>query len=186
MNIITTGLEGVIIIEPKIFRDDRGFFTESYSKRKFEELGLNYDFIQDNHSLSVQEGTVRGLHYQMAPKAQTKLVRVLAGAVLDIAIDIRKGSPTYKKWVSTILTAQNMREFIVPRGFAHGVCSLTPNTEIFYKVDEFYSPECDRCIRWDDPEIGITWPYSKPLLSDKDNNAPLLRDAENNFIYGEI
>ena len=186
MNIITTRLDGVIIIEPEVFRDDRGFFTESYSKRKFTEAGYDYDFVQDNHSLSINEGTIRGLHYQKNPKAQTKLVRVTQGAALDVAIDIRHGSPTYLQWVSIELSAENMRQFIIPRGFAHGICTLLPNTEILYKVDQFFAPECDCAIRWNDPEIGIEWPYREPLLSDKDRNAPLLKNAENNFVYGEV
>lgn len=186
MNIIKTRLDGVIIIEPKVFRDQRGFFTESYSFKKFEEAGLHYNFIQDNHSLSVREGTIRGLHYQVNPKAQTKLVRILKGEALDVAIDIRQGSPTYRQWISITLSAENMRQLIIPRGFAHGICTLAPDTEVFYKVDEFYAPDCDRAIRWNDPDIAIEWPYNDPLLSEKDRNAPLLKDAENNFIYGEI
>lgn len=186
MNIIKTRLDGVIIIEPKVFRDERGFFTESYSFKKFEEAGLHYNFIQDNHSLSVREGTIRGLHYQANPKAQTKLVRILKGEALDVAIDIRLGSPTYRQWISIKLSTENMRQLIIPRGFAHGICTLAPDTEVFYKVDEFYAPDCDRAIRWNDPDIAIEWPYNDPLLSEKDSNAPLLKDAENNFIYGEI
>jgi len=186
VNIIKTKLDGVIIIEPKVFRDERGFFTESYSLKKFREAGLNYNFIQDNHSLSVSEGTIRGLHYQANPKAQTKLVRILKGEALDVAIDIRQGSPTYRQWISITLSAENMRQLIIPRGFAHGICTLTPDTEVFYKVDEFYALDCDRAIRWNDPDIAIEWPYNNPLLSEKDRNAPLLKDAENNFIYGEI
>ncbi len=185
MNITKTKLNGPVIIEPKVFRDERGFFTESYSKRTFEENGLYYNIVQDNHSLSVLEGTIRGLHYQINPKAQTKIVRALRGAVLDVAVDIRRGSPTFGQWVSVILTAENMRQFIVPGGFAHGICTLTPNTEIYYKVDEFYAPECDRAIRWDDPELAIDWPYSNPILSEKDRNALFFKEAEINFTYEE-
>jgi len=183
MDIRTTAIPGVVVVTPRIFRDERGFFTESYSKRTFEAAGLVYDLIQDNHSLSVDPGVVRGLHYQMNPKAQTKIVRVTRGAIFDVAIDIRQGSPTFGQWVSEILTAENGRQLIVPKGFAHGFCTLVPNTEVMYKVDEFYSPEHDRGIRWNDPDLNISWPYDNLILSDKDRNAPTLKEAENNFVY---
>ena len=180
---IPTKLEGVYILEPTVFEDHRGFFMESYNKKDFEEIGLYFDFVQDNHSLSVKAGTLRGLHYQLNPKAQTKVVRCLRGAIYDVVVDIRKGSPTFGQWVGVILTADNKRQIVVPKGFAHGVLTLVPNTEIMYKVDEYYSPEHDRAIRWDDPTIGIDWPVSTPILSDKDRNAPLLEEAEINFYY---
>ncbi|MGE4317507.1 MAG: dTDP-4-dehydrorhamnose 3,5-epimerase [Deferribacterales bacterium] len=183
MKIIKTKIPDVVLLEPKVFGDHRGFFMESYSKKTMESLGLKYELIQDNHSLSAQAFTMRGLHYQKNPDAQTKIVRVLAGAILDVVVDIRKGSPTYGQHVSVILTAENKRQIIVPKGFAHGVLTLVPDTEIMYKVDAFYSPECDRGIRWNDPALGIEWPTDTPVLSDKDANSPLLADADNNFVY---
>lgn len=184
MNIIKTKLEGVLILEPKRFGDHRGFFQESYSKKVFESFGLNYDLVQDNHSLSVEAGTLRGLHYQTAPKAQTKIVRAVTGAILDVVVDIRKNSPTYGKYISAILSADNNRQIIVPKGFAHGVLTLVKNVHLLYKVDEFYSLENDRGIRWNDPELDVDWNWSKPILSEKDESAPLLKDADNNFVYG--
>ncbi len=178
-----TRLEGVYILEPTVFEDHRGFFMESYNKKDFEEIGLNFNFVQDNHSLSAKAGTLRGLHYQLNPKAQTKIVRCLRGAIYDVVVDIRKGSPTFGQWIGVILTADNRRQIVVPKGFAHGILTLVPETEIMYKVDEYYSPEHDRSIRWNDPEIGIDWPISNPILSEKDKNAPLLSDAEINFYY---
>lgn len=178
MKIISTKLEGVVIIEPAVFGDNRGFFMESYNDKKFKELGINRSFVQDNHSLSVEPGVLRGLHYQLNPKAQTKLVRVAAGAIYDIAVDIRKSSPTFGQWVGVILSAANKRQLLVPQGFAHGFCTIVPNTEVLYKVDEFYSPEHDRGIAWNDPALGIDWPTATPVLSDKDTKHPLLKDAE--------
>lgn len=185
MDIRTTALTSVIVVTPKIFRDERGFFTESYSKRTFDAAGLIYDFVQDNHSLSVDIGVIRGLHYQMNPKAQTKIVRVTRGAILDVAVDIRRGSPTYGHWIAERLTAENGSQLIVPKGFAHGFCTLEANTEVMYKVDEFYSPEHDRNIRWDDPDLNIDWPTDQPILSEKDRKAPSFAEAENNFVYEE-
>jgi dTDP-4-dehydrorhamnose 3,5-epimerase len=180
---IETGLEGVYILEPTVFRDHRGYFFESYSKRDYEELGLELEFVQDNHSFSREAGVLRGLHYQKEPMAQTKVVRVVSGAILDVVVDIRKGSPTFGKWISAILTGDNFRQIVVPKGFAHGILTLVPNTHLLYKVDQFYSPEHDRAIRWDDPELGIEWNWDNPILSEKDRNAPLLRDADINFYY---
>lgn len=181
MKVIETKLDGVAIIEPDVFGDHRGFFMESYNQKKFQELGLDFNLIQDNHSLSVQAGTIRGLHYQLNPKAQTKIVRALTGAIYDVVVDIRKNSPTYGQWIGVILTAENKRQIVIPKGFAHGICTLVENTQIMYKVDEYYSPEHDRGILWNDPELGISWPTSNPVLSDKDKNQPALRDAEINF-----
>lgn len=181
MKIIKTKLEDVIIIEPAVFGDHRGYFMESYNKNVFSEQGIEYDFVQDNQSLSVETGVIRGLHYQLAPKAQTKLVRALTGAIYDVAVDIRKGSPTYGQWVGAILSEDNKRHLLVPKGFAHGFCTLVPNTIVAYKVDEYYSPEHDRGILWNDPAIGVDWPTSKAVLSEKDQKHPLLKDAENNF-----
>ncbi|GLI09891.1 dTDP-4-dehydrorhamnose 3,5-epimerase [Paenibacillus tyrfis] len=181
MNIIPTKLEGVVIVEPAVFGDNRGFFMESYNGEKFKKFGIDHQFVQDNHSLSVESGVLRGLHYQLNPKAQTKLVRVAAGAIYDVAVDIRKDSPTFGQWVGVILSAANKRQLLVPKGFAHGFCTLVPNTEVLYKVDELYSPEHDRGIAWNDPALGIDWPTANPILSDKDGKHPVLNDAEINF-----
>lgn len=183
MNILKTDINGLIIIEPKLFGDHRGWFTETYSKEKFQKLGIDIDFIQDNHSFSAQMGTLRGLHFQLDPKAQTKLIRCTKGKILDVAVDIREGSPTYRKWVSVELTAENQKQLLIPKGFAHGFLTLTDNVEVQYKVDEYYSPENDRSIRFDDPEIGVVWGDDSPILSDKDLNAPLLKDSDVNFKY---
>jgi dTDP-4-dehydrorhamnose 3,5-epimerase len=171
-----TALDGVYILEPKVFEDERGFFMESYNKKDFEELGLYYDLVQDNHSLSVKAGVLRGIHFQLNPKAQTKIVRCLSGAIYDVVVDLRKSSKTFGKWISVILTADNKRQIVVPKGFGHAILTLVPNTEILYKVDEYYSPEHDRAIRWDDPDLAIDWPVSNPILSEKDKNAPYLKD----------
>ncbi|UJF32081.1 dTDP-4-dehydrorhamnose 3,5-epimerase [Paenibacillus hexagrammi] len=183
MKVIATRLPEVLVFEPTAHGDHRGFFMESYNRQALAQFGMQHDFIQDNHSLSVQPGILRGLHYQLAPKAQTKLVRVLSGAVYDVVVDIRKGSPTFGEWVGVLLSADNKRQILVPKGFAHGVCTLVPNTELLYKVDEYYSPEHDRGIQWNDPQLGIDWPVSSPVLSDKDRHHPPLQSAENNFVY---
>jgi dTDP-4-dehydrorhamnose 3,5-epimerase len=183
LKIIKTKLDGVLLLEPKVFADGRGFFQESYSKKMFQELGLEYELIQDNHSLSVEAGTLRGLHYQISPKAQTKIVRVVTGAILDVVVDIRRGSPTYGEHITAILSADNHRQILIPKGFAHGLLTLVPNVHLLYKVDEFYSFEHDRNIRWDDPELNIDWNWNTPILSEKDREAPLLKDADNNFVF---
>ncbi|MFN3788124.1 dTDP-4-dehydrorhamnose 3,5-epimerase [Sulfurihydrogenibium azorense] len=184
---LETPLKGVYILEPAVFQDHRGFFMESYNKKDFEEVGIDINFLQDNHSLSVQPGVLRGIHFQLNPKSQTKLVRCLKGAVYDVIVDLRKGSPTYLKWISVILTEHNKRQVIVPKGFGHAILTLVPNTEVFYKVDEYYSPQHDRSIRWNDPDLAIEWPLKDPVLSDKDSNAPFLKDIEDeiNFVYEE-
>lgn len=183
MNIVKTEIEDVIIIESKVFGDHRGWFTETYSKEKFKELGVDIDFIQDNHSFSAQKGTLRGLHFQLNPMAQTKLVRCTKGKILDVAVDLREGSPTYKKWIAVELTEENKKQLLIPKGFAHGFLTLTDDVEVQYKVDEYYSPESDRSIRYDDPEIGVDWGIEDPILSEKDLNAPLLKDSNLNFKY---
>lgn len=177
MKIIPTKLDGVLVIETDVFGDHRGFFTESYNEEKFKAAGIEYNFIQDNHSLSSEAGTVRGLHFQLAPKAQTKLVRVAVGAIYDVAVDLRGDSPTYGQWVGVILSESNKRQLLVPKGFAHGFCTLTPNTQVMYKVDEYYSREYDRGILWNDPDIGIDWPTDRVVLSDKDKVHPGVREA---------
>ena len=183
MLVIGTKLQGLKLIEPSVHEDHRGFFFESYSEEKFHEHGIEIKFIQDNHSLSVEAGVVRGLHYQISPRAQSKLVRVTAGAIYDVAADIRVGSPTYGNWQGFILSASNKRQLLIPSGFAHGFCTLVPGTEVQYKVDEFYAPKYDRGILWSDPALGIDWPVTSPILSEKDARLPYLADAENNFLF---
>lgn len=178
-----TKLSGIKLIEPVVYEDNRGFFIESYNAERFAANGITTNFVQDNHSLSVQSGVVRGLHYQLNPKAQTKLVRVTAGAILDVVVDIRRGSPTFGHWESFELSAHNKHQLLVPHGFAHGFCTLAPNTEVQYKVDRLYSPAHDRGIAWNDPQIGIRWPVANTILSDKDARNPLLAEAEYNFDY---
>lgn len=185
MQKIETALEGVYILEPLVRGDHRGYFMESYSSSMFGQLGLARDFVQDNESFSAQKGTLRGLHFQNNPMAQCKVVRVTRGALLDVAVDIRKGSPTYCKWVSVELSAENKRMLFIPRGFAHGFVTLTDDVQFLYKVDNLYSPACDRGIRFDDPAIGVDWGIQNPILSAKDTNAPFLKDSDCNFVYGE-
>ena len=184
MNVIETELAGVRILEPQVFGDARGWFMESWSKKKMEDAGIFVDFVQDNHSFSAQKGTLRGLHYQLNPMAQAKLLRVSRGAIFDVAVDIRRGSPTYAKWVGVELSAENYRQLFIPRGFAHGFITLTDNVEVQYKADNLYAPDCDGNIRWDDPEIGVAWPIAPTVLSEKDGTAPLLAvRKELNFTY---
>ena len=183
MKKIETGLDGAVIIEPDIFGDARGWFYESYSKTKLEQLRIYADFVQDNRSYSAQKGTLRGLHCQTEPKAQSKLLTCLRGAILDVAVDIRKGSPTYMKWTAVELSGENKRMFFIPKGCLHGFVALTPDVEVSYKVDEYYSPENDRSIRFDDPSIGVDWGVENPILSAKDENAPLLADSDVEFDF---
>jgi len=181
MKWMPTKLDGVVVIEPEVHRDHRGFFMESFNRSKLEQQGLAIEFVQDNQSLSVQPGVIRGLHYQIHPKAQTKLVRVLAGAIYDVAVDLRRESPTFGQWVGVILSEDNKRQLLVPKGFAHGFCTLARNTEVLYKVDEYYAADHDRGIVWNDPSLGIDWPVTEPVLSDKDRDLPLLKHADINF-----
>lgn len=183
MEIIKTKLPGVFILEPKIFGDHRGYFMESWSKREMERLGLHFDFFQDNQSFTAERGTLRGIHFQQDPNAQAKIVRVVQGSVFDVAVDLRKGSPTYKQWVGVELSSQNHRQFLIPRGFGHGFVTLTDNVLFLYKADSFYSPECDRGIYFADPEIGVDWGFTDPILSEKDSHAPLLKDSDCNFVF---
>ena len=186
MNIEETSLKGVYVITPQVFGDARGWFMESWSKRKMEEAGIFVEFVQDNHSFSAQKGTLRGLHYQLNPMSQAKLIRCTRGELLDVAVDIRKGSPQYGKWVSVRLSAENKKQIFIPRGFAHGFITLTDNVEVQYKADNYYAPECDGNIRWNDPQIGIDWELEPVILSDKDEKAPLLSERTNlNFVYEE-
>jgi len=174
MKFIPTEIPDVVLIEPKVFKDDRGFFLESYSRKKFEEAGIPVEFVQDNHSRSVK-GTLRGLHAQVR-SPQGKLVRVLEGEVLDVAVDIRRGSPTFGKWVGRRLSAENFLQLYVPVGFLHGFCALTETVQFSYKCTDFYDPEGEIGVRWDDPEIGIEWPVTEPVLSKKDAAYPALSE----------
>jgi dTDP-4-dehydrorhamnose 3,5-epimerase len=179
------GLSEVIVIKPEALADERGWFLETYRKSEFEKHGIPFEFIQDNHSRSVGKGILRGLHYQKRPAAQGKLVRCVVGEIFDVAVDIRKGSPTYAKWVSTTLSAANREMIWVPPGFAHGVLTLSDVAEITYKMTSEYSPSHDRSVRWNDPSIGVNWPIANPILSKRDAEAPLLKDVDNNFIWRE-
>lgn len=178
-----TSLEDVYIITPQVFGDHRGWFCETYSAEKFKEIGIDTVFVQDNQSFSAQKGTLRGLHFQNNPMAQTKLLRCTRGKILDVAVDLRKGSPNYKKWVSVELSAENKKMIFIPKGFAHGFVTLSEDVEVQYKVDNYYSPENDRSVRFDDPAIGVDWGIENPVLSNKDLNAPLLADSDVNFIF---
>jgi len=179
MRVVKTVLDGVYVIEPTVYEDERGFFFESYNEREFKKLGITDKFVQDNHSKS-RRGVLRGLHYQIC-HPQAKLVRVVVGEVFDVAVDLRKNSPTFGKWVGVILSADNKKQVYIPVGFAHGFLALSEWAEVLYKTTDFYFPKYDRSIRWDDPDIAIEWPLEKnekPLLSAKDAGAPFLRDAE--------
>ncbi len=181
---VTEGrLAGVKLIEPTVLEDARGYFLESYQAIRYGEIGLPQIFIQDNHSLSKEAGVIRGLHYQLCTEAQSKLVRVTAGAIYDVVVDIRQSSPTYGQWEGFELSADNKLQLFVPVGFAHGFCTLVPNTEVQYKVDRLYSKEHDRGILWNDPAIGIKWPTTQPILSEKDAGHLVLAKAEHNFKY---
>ena len=181
MKFTETEIPGVYAVEPAVFGDHRGFFMESWSKRAFEEAGLHYNFVQDNHSSSTVKGTLRGIHFQRGEKAQAKLVRCTRGAVLDVAVDLRPSSPTYKKWVAVELNAENKKQLLIPRGFGHGFVTLTDNVEFLYKADNYYAPEADGGIRWNDPELAVEWGVGAPILSDKDSKSPFLKDAVTGF-----
>jgi dTDP-4-dehydrorhamnose 3,5-epimerase len=183
MKVTAFAIPDVKLITPKRFGDSRGFFSEIYNKRAFASAGITFDFVQDNHSLSAETGTVRGLHFQRPPYAQTKLVRVAKGRILDIAVDLRRASPSYGKSVSAELSADNGMQLLIPAGFAHGFCTLEPNTEVLYKVDAYYAPEHDAGVLWSDPAIQIDWPVtaSAAKLSDKDAKLPLLSQISSPF-----
>lgn len=174
----------LILIEPARFGDERGFFSEVWSRRTLTAHGITADFVQDNHSLSRQKGVVRGLHFQRPPSAQAKLVRVVRGSILDIAVDIREGSPTYGQHVACELSSVNWQQLWIPAGFAHGFVTLEEDTEVLYKVDAYYDREADAGIAWDDPALGIDWPVKDPILSDKDRNEPRLADIAPPFPKG--
>ncbi len=185
---VITNLPGVFLITPRIFQDSRGFFMESYTRNDFQKIGIPDEFVQDNHSCS-QKGVLRGLHFQSA-YPQGKLVRIVRGAIFDVVVDIRKGSPSYKKWVAIPLSASDHSSLWVPPGFAHGFLSLGDNTHVIYKTTEYYHPEYDAGIRWDDPDLDIPWPLKDlgmeiPLISPKDAALPLLSEMESPFFFGE-
>lgn len=190
LKVTTTNLQDVKIIEPAVFGDNRGFFTETYSERDFKDAGINIDFVQDNHSLSTQAGVLRGLHFQRGKAAQTKLIRVVSGAVLDVIVDVRKGSPTYKKWEGYIISESNHRQLLVPKGFAHGFVTLTDNVNFLYKCDNYYDAEADGGISFKTPELNINWPidFDTAITSEKDAAQPTFTEFEkdNPFVYGEI
>ncbi|CAO3383394.1 dTDP-4-dehydrorhamnose 3,5-epimerase [Azospirillum argentinense] len=183
MDVVALSIPDVKIIRPKKFGDHRGFFSETYNKKTFEAAGLHHDFVQDNQSLSAEVGTVRGLHFQLPPFAQDKLVRVVRGAILDVAVDIRKDSPTFGQHVSAVISAEEWNQILVPVGFAHGFCTLEPNTEVVYKVTNYYSAAHDRGLLWNDPDLGIEWPVAagKALLSDKDLKHPRFAELSECF-----
>ena len=181
MKVIETEIPGVLIIETDVFGDHRGYFTETYSKPKYEKLGITVDFVQDNMSFSGQKGTLRGLHWQNPPYAQSKLVSCTKGKVIDVAVDIRKGSPTYGKWVSVELSAENKKQLLIPRGFGHGFVTLTDDVEFLYKADNYYASEADAGIRWNDPDVGVEWGVENPILSEKDKKNPFLKDCKELF-----
>ncbi len=183
MNIIPTELKDLYILEPEVHGDHRGWFMESWSQRTMEEHGLFYHFVQDNHSYSTVKGTLRALHCQKGEASQAKLVRCAKGSILDVAVDVRQGSPTYKKWIAVELSAANFRQLLVPRGFLHGYLALTDEVEFLYKTDNFYNKEADRSVYWNDPELGVDWGIKEPILSEKDARAPLFKDSDLDFIY---
>jgi dTDP-4-dehydrorhamnose 3,5-epimerase len=178
MDVQALAIPDVKLITPKVHRDARGLFCETYRADALTRAGVDITFVQDNYSLSTQKGVVRGLHFQTAPHAQDKLVRVIRGSILDVAVDLRRSSPTYGKHVSAVLSADNWAQLLVPVGFAHAFLTLEPNTEVAYKVSAYYAPECDKGLRWNDPALGIAWPIdpADAILSEKDQNLPLLKD----------
>jgi len=175
-------IPGVILVTPKSFPDERGFFLESFKESEFASNGIKTKFVQDNFSHSVK-GVLRGLHYQKNPKAQAKLVIALRGEIFDVAVDIRKNSPTYGKWVGEILSESNHNSLYIPEGFAHGFCVLSEEADVLYKVSQEYSTEDEKGIIWNDPEINIAWPVDKPILQEKDSELPILKNEDNNFVY---
>lgn len=175
----------VVLLTPKVFQDARGFFSETYSRRTLAEAGIDVDFVQDNHAFSREKGVVRGLHLQTPPAAQGKLVRVTRGAIFDVAVDVRQGSPTFGKHVSATLTAENFWQLWVPPGFLHGYATLEPDTEVIYKVTAYYAPACDRCVMWNDPALAVAWPIAPgdAILSDKDRGGRPLSEHPPYFQY---
>ena len=185
MKIQSLAIPEVKLITPTVFSDDRGVFCETFVDRAVEVAGVRQRFVQDNHSVSIPRAVVRGLHFQIPPRAQDKLVRVVRGSIFDVAVDIRVGSPTFGKHVSAVLSASNWSQILVPKGFAHGLCTLEPNTEVIYKVNDYYAPGCDRGLQWDDPALGIAWPVavSEAILSPKDRLHPCIAELPVHFRY---
>lgn len=183
MKVTKTKLAGVVILTPEVFGDHRGFFMESWSKRRMEEAGLPYDFVQDNHSSSTVKGTLRGIHFQRGEWSQAKLVRCTRGAVLDVAVDLRKSSPTYTQWVGVELSEENKQQLLIPRGFGHGFVTLTDDVEFMYKADNYYAPQADGGIRWNDPDIGVDWGIDDPILSDKDTKNPFFQQIKEHLDF---
>lgn len=183
MKIINTEIAEVKIVKPQVFGDNRGWFYESYSYEKLKNLGIDTCFVQDNRSYSAEKGTLRGIHFQKTPMAQTKLITCTRGRILDVAVDLRKGSPTYLKWISVELSEDNKLMLYIPKGFGHGFVTLSENVEVLYKVDEYYSKEHDRSIKFDDKEIGVNWGTVNPVLSEKDKTAPTLSESDVDFVY---
>jgi len=183
MRLIETGLPGLALLEPKLIRDERGFFLETYSQMKFAALGIHAAFVQDNHAYSAPAFVLRGLHFQRPPFAQAKLASVVRGRVLDVAVDLRQGSPTFGRHYCVELSAENFLRLFIPRGFAHGYATLTPDTEFLYKVDAPYDAASDAGILWNDPDLGIPWPECEPVLSAKDRVLPRLKDFRTPFVF---
>lgn len=183
MDIERLAIPDVVVFRPKRFGDHRGFFSETFRKSVLAEVGIDAEFVQDNHSLSAERGTIRGLHFQTPPRAQHKLVRVVRGAILDVAVDIRTGSPTYGRHVAVEISADAWNQILVPIGFAHGLCTLLPDTEVLYKVSDYYAPDCDAGLLWNDPALGIAWPVAEAdaVLSDKDRRHPVLAELPEVF-----
>jgi len=188
MDVRTTSLQGVLVLKPRRFVDERGFLVESYAERPFREAGITAKFVQDNHSCSLRQGTIRGLHFQLPPAAQAKLVRVIRGWVYDVAVDLRRGSPTYGQWVAERLSAKGGEQIYLPQGFAHGFCTLEPDTEVIYKVDSYYAPAHDSGIIWNDPTLNIPWPIAADaaILSEKDRKLGTFAEFTSPFQYGEV
>ena len=180
MNITETNLPGALVIEPGVFPDSRGYFLETYNQKRYQEHGIINEFVQDNLSYSIKN-TLRGLHYQY-PHSQAKLVQVLVGEVFDVAVDIRKGSPSFGKWSGIRLSAENKKQFFIPKGFAHGFCVLSDHAIFSYKCDDFYAPDCEHGILWSDTSLGIDWPVKEPVISDKDENYPMLKEISDGIL----
>jgi len=183
LEVIETGFAGLFVVKPVVHKDHRGFFTESFNRRAYKERGMDCEFVQDNHARSNRAGVLRGFHFQTPPSAQTKLVRVTRGAVLDVVVDLRKGSPTYGRWHAVELSAENFLQLFIPKGFAHAYLTMAENTEFQYKVDAYYDPQRDKGLLWNDPDIGVKWPPVTPVLSEKDRSLPRLRDFDSPFEF---
>ncbi|GIX15527.1 MAG: dTDP-4-dehydrorhamnose 3,5-epimerase [Paracoccaceae bacterium] len=185
IEIAETALPGVLILTPRRFSDARGYFFESWNAARLAEAGIDIAFVQDNHSYSARAGTLRGLHYQAPPHAQAKLVRVAVGAIRDVAVDVRRGSPTFGRWVATELSAENGRQMLIPRGFLHGFVTLVPDTHVLYKADDYYAPDCDGAVRFDDPDLAIDWGIGaqEVILSEKDAAAPPFAAFDSPFVW---